>query len=1299
MFTDSRENAIFEEERNMNKHLKRFMSAALSAAVISTGAVFPVFAEGYTPIIDGDEVINEWKFDFGAEGSTPEEGYTLVTPDTNFVQNAGGEYQYGFLGTDEEDYNLTNRYDGWTTQRGQVIELEAGGPENADAIGVVGAGGTEENEGKDIFGNQADKYYPVRFALKVEDETYYRIKATVTTLDPSKDATASLYTERKHPLFTEKTIKAGETVTETFSVRVTPIYYEKTEPEGTIADEMVTVGVLGENAALASVEIQQVESFPTLWVLGDSTVTDGNTTLPFFPLQNFTGVGTGLTKYLRRDMAMVNEGEGGLNAADNYHFNMVKNRIKAGDYMYVEYGHNHKDDGPQGLYNNLQKYYNACKAVGANLIIVSPVQSVNSWNSAEQKWNDRFGGEDNFEGYARKFVEDKIAEGADNIAFVNLTKTSVEFVDKVTADNGNTADAARYYYQTAKNGGTDPTHPNDLGAENFAYCFFEAAKEVSEEPQKSVIAPIIENMTDELPNLVSAEVMAGGLGGSAWPTYIVPSNNKYPVVINDIQFDENGEAIYANVTVQDAQTPLSTYGIIIITVFDSNGDEKGKIYAIDQVDNSTGNGTQEITNFTSDVKLADGDTYTAQVVQAADTNEGLVPVEDGTIYSAVYRPTDIAKHLLVNDRNENSFENFDYYNAKYDGETTSLIGNNGWAHVGSAQMSSFLDQTTDGTNYVRLTSTGTKEEGGSGSFYIAAPLAESISGADGRYLISADIQYVSGSGMTFNLLTGWGNSVDKIAVGMELFTIDENGTVIVGDQDAGTVSALDFTNVQYVLDTIRGTGTVTVNGDDPVTVDLPEYQTTDPNAEFKTYTHFMFGAHNGTAFANNIANMTVAELKDQALPEYTVTLDDSDVNGSVSFDGEAETNNVTLGYTDGQAVISSDEALTAKLIEASYYDDGTLKSVKITDVILDGAGTQTYAASEGSTLMLWNSFDNTAPVCPSIQAAESLGISKTLPINTVVTVNASANPGYAFTGWYDSETLVSEDASYTFRLRGDITLTPSFIYEPSISEITDFSISAENTFIKADAGNTTAMKITNAVDANGTPSNSVTNADIAWSSDDENITVDENGIVTVGEGFTTGSSSEKTVTITGELNGISRTCVITFYSYDYYEEMTNADYTGLTMTIAGKSAIVFPAGKATNTYRLSEPVSIGAGSRITYSHAWSGYNTCEQRRTLNFKNSAGETIFTMYYSWNSLIVNGTTLTNAVSKDTWTDVVIEIGSDGSTVTVTAGGNSATTTLSGSAKDLASIDFDSAQSVPDPVTGDRPRALGISSIKVE
>lgn len=108
---------------------------------------------------------------------------------------------------------------------------------------------------------------------------------------------------------------------------------------------MVNVCVAGKNSAIASIEIQKVQEYPVFWVLGDSTVTDGNCSLPFFRLQNYTGVGTGLTKYLPRNYAMVNEGEGGLNATDNNHFNMVKSRIKAGDFLYVEYGHNHKSDG------------------------------------------------------------------------------------------------------------------------------------------------------------------------------------------------------------------------------------------------------------------------------------------------------------------------------------------------------------------------------------------------------------------------------------------------------------------------------------------------------------------------------------------------------------------------------------------------------------------------------------------------------------------------------------------------------------------------------------------------------------------------------------------------------------------------------------------------------------------------------------------------------------------------------------------------------------------------------------------
>lgn len=79
--------------------------------------------------------------------------------------------------------------------------------------------------------------------------------------------------------------------------------------------------------------------------MGDSTVTDGNAGLPYFDLQNYTGVGAYLSKYVPSTVAVSNQGEGGLNAADNGHFSIVKNNIKKGDFMYVEYGHNHAKAG------------------------------------------------------------------------------------------------------------------------------------------------------------------------------------------------------------------------------------------------------------------------------------------------------------------------------------------------------------------------------------------------------------------------------------------------------------------------------------------------------------------------------------------------------------------------------------------------------------------------------------------------------------------------------------------------------------------------------------------------------------------------------------------------------------------------------------------------------------------------------------------------------------------------------------------------------------------------------------------
>lgn len=1295
----------------MKNNLKKLLCAALSTAMIAGSIVLPMMASAETtPIFDGDTVEKEWKFDFGATGTDAEDGYTLVTPDTNYVTNK----EYGFLGIDEDSYKLGNRLDGFGNQKGQVIELKAGGGTGLnDAIGSVG---------EDSFGNAGDVYYPTRFALKADDEAYYRVRATVTTLDTTKDAEISLYTERKHPIFTDTKVEAGQTKTVEFSVRPTPIYYEKSEPKGSIADGMVNVCVVGENSAIASIEIQKVQEYPVFWVLGDSTVTDGNCSLPFFRLQNYTGVGTGLTKYLPRNYAMVNEGEGGLNAADNYHFNMVKDRIKAGDYLYVEYGHNHKSDGPTGYVSNLDKYYDACHSVGAKLIIVSPIERINTFTDGAYQHTL-----DSFATAGAKYVADKVAAGATDIAYVDLNTNSLDFYNKITTDNNGDSGAIKFYFQTAKGGGTDQTHPNDAGAENLAYEFVKAAKAVTDETQKAVLAPVVDNLTDETPNLVSTAITSlGAAPNDAWPQYVVPTDNEYPIVIKDIQFNENGEANYAKVLVQDAKIDFGAYGIIVITVKDEDGNEKGKIYAINQVDNSTGKGTQEIRNFTKDVKLEDGDTYTATVWKAKDNggNIGLTVDPENVQYSAEYIPTDIEEQYLLNE-DKNGNENFEFYSAIYDGKTSSLNDYNNWKKNGSAGITLYLNKTSDDTNYVEITSDGAKNgSANQGSFYLSKDLAKEI-GTTGRYLVSADVQYMSGNGMTFNLATGVSDKNMGGTESLPLFTIGAGGLVTAGNKEVGTISATAFTNIQYILDMDLGTATVSVGGGTPVEVALDNYQTTDLTVTPTKISQLLFGGSK-IAFDNRVANLSVAKLKDQKLPNHTIAVRSNDTDkGSVALsyatpepiatseptatpvatpEAEVSTSSaddVTLTAVPGKATVTTTEALNAVLVEVQYKDNGTLNKVTTTPVTFDAVGTKDYDVAIGSKVMLWDSLQGIKPLAASVTVPDYEYDKETLPLNTVVTVKATAKDGYVFRGWKnESNATVSMDDEYTFRLRDDLKLVANFVNAPTVADITNFELSVSPASIKSTTGSTTTVSIKNATDSVGTPMDSVTNTDVTWSCDETGVTIDANGVVTIGDGFAMGDSLTKDVTIKGTLNGVTKTTTLTVFGYEYYEDMAegSTNYTGQFMTLGGKTAIVFPGSSQTKVYTLGSPVTLDKETTVKFDHVWSKSNTCGQLRTLNFKNSAGTTIFSMCYKWGTLYA-GSAATDglegaAVEKDKYTTVTVTVNPETKVVTVTDGTKTATTTLADNAGEIASVDFASAGSVPNP----EDRAIGISNFTI-
>ena len=158
-------------------------------------------------------------------------------------------------------------------------------------------------------------------------------------------------------------------------------------------------------------------------------------------------------------------------------------------------------------------------------------------------------------------------------------------------------------------------------------------------------------------------------------------------------------------------------------------------------------------------------------------------------------------------------EQFGFYGATYDGKTSSLKEFNDWTQIGSAGITAYLNQTSDETKYVEITSDGAKNgSANQGSFYYSKDLSTEI-GTTGRYLVSADVQYVSGGGMTFNLVTGHNDKHLGGTEGISLFTIGSGGVIAAGDKTVGTISATALTNVQYILDMDLGIATVSVGGE------------------------------------------------------------------------------------------------------------------------------------------------------------------------------------------------------------------------------------------------------------------------------------------------------------------------------------------------------------------------------------------------------------------------------------------------------------------------------------------------------
>ena len=288
--------------------LKRYSTMLPFATLLALLAVTPTRA--------AEPAATAFKFQFGAEQAAP--GYTLVAPSHLYSKESG----YGF----EAGATVTTV----TQETGDVLHRGA----------VTGA-------------------QPFLFSVAVPEGNY---RVTVTLGDPKADAITTVKAETRRLMLERVRTAAGKFETRTFTVNVrTPkistggeVNLDSREMNLTtheaIArhwDDKLTLAFSDSHPAVAAIEITKVNDAITLFITGDSTVTDQ---------QGWPGSSWGqmAPRWFKPEVAVANHAESGETLKGflkERRWEKVLDSMHPGDYVIIEFGCNDsKAHGPQNIY-------------------------------------------------------------------------------------------------------------------------------------------------------------------------------------------------------------------------------------------------------------------------------------------------------------------------------------------------------------------------------------------------------------------------------------------------------------------------------------------------------------------------------------------------------------------------------------------------------------------------------------------------------------------------------------------------------------------------------------------------------------------------------------------------------------------------------------------------------------------------------------------------------------------------------------------------------------------------------------
>ncbi|NDC74448.1 rhamnogalacturonan acetylesterase [bacterium] len=267
---------------------------------------------------------------------------------------------------------------GWTAVSQYTLYNSTRGYGLVSANGVtastsLGTNATSNTAHDALAGNR-----PFSFAVDLPEGNY---DVTLQVGDPAAPADTTVKAETRRLMVESLPTATGEVQTRTFTVNIrTPALPDgrsvslKPRERGVAHwDQRLTLEFNGAHPAVASIEIQRNDDALTIYLAGDSTVTDQ-------PGEPWAAWGQMLTRFFPAGVAIANHAESGLSLASFRNSNRLEkilSTLKPGDYVFIQFGHNDMKEkgegvGPFTTYAaDLRSYVDAIRAKGGKPVLVT----------------------------------------------------------------------------------------------------------------------------------------------------------------------------------------------------------------------------------------------------------------------------------------------------------------------------------------------------------------------------------------------------------------------------------------------------------------------------------------------------------------------------------------------------------------------------------------------------------------------------------------------------------------------------------------------------------------------------------------------------------------------------------------------------------------------------------------------------------------------------------------------------------------------------------------------------------------